>query len=43
MMSGEDESGSRNVLTAAGLTYVAAAITALLQLLYYVSLAQRRD
>lgn len=43
MMSGEDESGSRNVLTAAGLTYVAAAITALLQLLYYVSLVQRRD
>jgi Zn-dependent membrane protease YugP len=43
MMSGEDESGSRNVLTAAGLTYVAAAITALLQLLYYISLAQRRN
>ncbi len=43
MMSGEDEGGSRNVLTAAGLTYVAAAITALLQLLYYISLAQRRN
>lgn len=37
-----DRDGSRQVLTAAGLTYVAAAITALLQLLYYLSLAQRR-
>lgn len=43
MMTSEDEGGSRNVLTAAGLTYVAAAITALLQLLYYISLAQRRN
>ena len=43
MMSNEDEGGSRSVLTAAGLTYVAAAITALLQLLYYISLAQRRN
>lgn len=38
----EDTQGSRQVLTAAGLTYVAAAITAVLQLLYYVSLANRR-
>lgn len=39
-----DQSGARQVLTAAGLTYVAAAITAVLQLLYYLSLANsRRD
>ena len=38
----EDESGSRTVLTAAALTYVAAAVTAILQLLYYINLAQRR-
>lgn len=38
----QDKSGARNVLTAAGLTYVAAAITAVLQLLYYLSLANRR-
>lgn len=37
-----DRSGSRQVLTAAALTYVAAAITAVLQLLYYLSLARRR-
>ncbi|MBZ0297560.1 MAG: zinc metallopeptidase [Anaerolineae bacterium] len=40
--SSEDAGGARQVLTAAGLTYVAAAVTAILQLLYYVSLAQRR-
>lgn len=39
----EDAGGARQVLTAAGLTYVAAAITAILQLLYYISLAQRRN
>lgn len=39
----EDLGGSRQVLTAAALTYVAAFVTALLQLLYYISLAQRRD
>ncbi len=38
----QDRDGARQVLTAAGLTYVAAAITAVLQLLYYLSLAQRR-
>lgn len=38
----EDVSGSRQVLTAAALTYVAAFVTALLQLLYYISIAQRR-
>lgn len=42
MQAPEDASGSRQVLTAAALTYVAAAITAILQLLYYISLAQRR-
>ncbi len=42
MMSDDDQNGSRHVLTAAGLTYVAAAVTAILQLLYYISMAQRR-
>jgi uncharacterized protein len=42
MIDQADASGSREVLTAAALTYVAAAVTALLQLLYYVSLARRR-
>jgi uncharacterized protein len=37
----EEEQGVRNVLTAAALTYVAAAVTAILTLLYYVSLARR--
>ncbi|NJO84570.1 MAG: zinc metallopeptidase [Blastochloris sp.] len=35
-----DESGSRQILTAAALTYFAAAITAVLQLLYFISLVQ---
>jgi Zn-dependent membrane protease YugP len=42
MQSETDASGSRAVLTAAALTYVAAAVTAVLQLLYYLSLANRR-
>jgi Zn-dependent membrane protease YugP len=42
MQSDEDTSGSRRVLTAAALTYVAAAVTAVLNLLYYISLASRR-
>jgi Zn-dependent membrane protease YugP len=42
MVAPEDTSGSRNVLTAAALTYVAAAVTAVLNLLYYISLANRR-
>lgn len=42
--SAEDQRGARAVLTAAALTYVAAAVTSLLQLLYYVSLvAGSRD
>jgi Zn-dependent membrane protease YugP len=42
MMVADDASGSRQVLTAAALTYVAAAITAVLNLLYYISIANRR-
>lgn len=38
-----DSGGARQVLTAAALTYVAAAVTSLLTLLYYVSLAQRSN
>jgi uncharacterized protein len=37
----QDEAGVRRVLTAAALTYVAAAVTAILTLLYYLSLARR--
>lgn len=42
MSSDEDAAGSRRVLTAAAMTYVAAAVTAVLTLLYYLSLANRR-
>jgi Zn-dependent membrane protease YugP len=42
MMASDDVTGSRSVLTAAALTYVAAAVTALLNLLYYISLLDRR-
>jgi Zn-dependent membrane protease YugP len=42
MAVSEDRDGSRSVLTAAALTYVAAAITAVLNLLYYISLMNRR-
>ena len=37
-----DAQGSRAVLTAAALTYLAAAVTSILQLLYYISVANRR-
>jgi Zn-dependent membrane protease YugP len=37
-----DASGAKQVLTAAAMTYVAAAVTAVLTLLYYLSLANRR-
>ncbi len=37
-----DEQGSKRVLTAAASTYIAAAVTALLQLLYYISIGRRR-
>jgi Zn-dependent membrane protease YugP len=39
--SKEEENGARAVLRAAALTYLAAAITSVLQLLYYISLARR--
>jgi Zn-dependent membrane protease YugP len=42
MRSEEDTKGSRAVLSAAALTYLAAAITSILQLLYYISVANRR-
>jgi hypothetical protein len=42
MQSEDDARGSRQVLTAAASTYIAAAVTAILQLLYYISLANRR-
>jgi uncharacterized protein len=42
MLSPDDSGGSRSVLTAAALTYVAAAVGALLNLLYYISLMNRR-
>ena len=38
----EDERGAKQVLTAAAMTYVAAAVTAVLTLLYYLSIANRR-
>lgn len=41
MQTEEDAVGARKVLTAAALTYVAAAVTAVLQLLYFVALARR--
>lgn len=41
MRTEEDAQGSRQVLRAAALTYVAAAVAAVLQLLYYLSLAGR--
>lgn len=39
--SGSDAQGARQVLTAAALTYLAAAIASILQLLYYIRLARR--
>jgi Zn-dependent membrane protease YugP len=39
----QDRSGTRKVLTAAASTYVAAAVTAVLQLLYFISLGRRRS
>jgi hypothetical protein len=43
MQNENDASGSRAVLTAAALTYLAAAVTSILQLLYYISVAERRS
>ncbi len=42
-VTGEEERGVRKVLTAAALTYVAAAVTSLLSLLRLVLLARRRN
>lgn len=42
MVTNSDRTGSRQILTAAAATYLAAAITAILQLLYYISIANRR-
>jgi Zn-dependent membrane protease YugP len=43
LQSEQDASGARQVLTAAALTYFAAAIGAVLQLLYFVSMVNRRN
>ena len=42
MVTPDDKQGSKSVLRAAGLTYLAAALTSILQLLYYISIAKRR-
>jgi Zn-dependent membrane protease YugP len=42
MVTEQDRQGSKGVLTAAAATYIAAAVTAILQLLYYISIARRR-
>jgi Zn-dependent membrane protease YugP len=39
--SQKEHDGARSMLTAAALTYVAAAVTAILTLLYYITLARR--
>ena len=41
LTSQEDEEGVKRVLTAAAMTYVAAAVTSILTLLYYISIARR--
>jgi Zn-dependent membrane protease YugP len=43
MTATQDSAGARQMLTAAALTYVAAFVSALLTLLYYISVAQRRN
>ena len=42
MQAETDAKGAKAVLTAAALTYLAAAVTSILQLLYYISVAKRR-
>lgn len=42
MVTPEESNGVRKVLTAAALTYVAALLTSLLQLLYYITIAGKR-
>ncbi len=41
LVSAEDKTGAQAVLRAAAMTYLAAAVTSLLQLLYYISVARR--
>ena len=43
MQAEQDANGSKAVLRAAAMTYLAAAITSILQLLYYLSVARRRN
>lgn len=43
MQSDTDVQGARRMLTAAAMTYLAAAITSILQLLYYISVAKRQS
>ena len=43
MVSEQDETGSQRVLMAAASTYVAAAVSAVLQLLYYINIGRRRS
>ncbi|HRV95640.1 MAG TPA: zinc metallopeptidase [Anaerolineae bacterium] len=43
LQSDTDRQGARQLLTAAGMTYVAAAVTSILQLLYYISIARRNS
>lgn len=43
MVASEDRSGARQILTAAALTYVAAFVSSLLTLIYYISLVSRRN
>jgi Zn-dependent membrane protease YugP len=43
MQTEEDRKGARSILRAAGMTYLAAAVTSILQLLYYISVAKRRS
>ena len=42
-VSDVDQTGAKEVLTAAALTYVAAALTSIMQLLYYMSRTRSRD
>ncbi len=42
LVAEQDASGARAVLTAAAMTYVAAAVSAVLQLVYFIGLANRR-
>ena len=43
VMAAEDRPGARRVLLAAGLTYVASAVTSILTLLYYLSIVRRNQ